>query len=198
MVPIINETRSVSMFNSSVYVCFLDSLISELPQKVSVITVNETLFGYVFNVCFECAEGKPEVARCACRMNVKTIKHIADLTDRFNVRWVKCKQGGWVVGFEKVANPSLEGFKHPVRDTADFYSYFPGTEDKSVNDTQYQKTVDLGNNESLSIGIFPNGDYFHALTMTESKTNFKTFRGAANWLARRGYQPNGQRIETGE
>lgn len=68
----------------------------------------------------------------------------------------------------------------------------------TANDEQFQNTVDLGNNESLTIGLFARGDVFDALTMTESKTGFKTFGGAKRWLARRGYQPNGQRIEKGE
>mgnify|MGYP003418019609 FL=1 len=53
--------------------------------------------------------------------------------------------------------------------------------------------IDLGNNESASIGIVPEGDGFLALTMVASKT-FKTFKGAAKWLAARGYAPNGARL----
>ena len=68
----------------------------------------------------------------------------------------------------------------------------------AANDEQFQKTVDLGNNESLSVGLFARGDVFDALTMTESKTGFKTLGGAKRWLACRGYQPNGERIEQGE
>ncbi len=43
-------------------------------------------------------------------------------------------------------------------------------------------TIDLGNNESLSRGIFKtqNGEYL-ALTFTRSKT-FKTLAGARRWF----------------
>lgn len=46
-------------------------------------------------------------------------------------------------------------------------------------------TIDLGNNEQISTGIFDNGDgTFTAMTFTASKT-FKTRKGAEKWLARR-------------
>jgi len=46
-------------------------------------------------------------------------------------------------------------------------------------------TIDLGNNESVSRGIFENTDgTFTALTFSASKT-FKTRKGAERWLARR-------------
>jgi hypothetical protein len=46
------------------------------------------------------------------------------------------------------------------------------------------ETLDLGNNESASRGIFPQADgTFLALTFTRSKT-FKTRAGAERWLAR--------------
>ncbi|EZA22097.1 hypothetical protein BvCmsSIP046_04239 [Escherichia coli] len=45
-------------------------------------------------------------------------------------------------------------------------------------------TLNLGNNESLVCGVFPNQDgTFTAMTYTRSKT-FKTEAGAHRWLAR--------------
>ncbi len=47
-------------------------------------------------------------------------------------------------------------------------------------------TVNLGNNESLSAGIFPQADgAFLAMSYTASR-RFKTLRGAQRWLAARG------------
>lgn len=47
------------------------------------------------------------------------------------------------------------------------------------------RTIDLGNNESLSRGVFRNSDgTWTALTFAESR-DFKTKRGAERWLARR-------------
>lgn len=47
------------------------------------------------------------------------------------------------------------------------------------------KTLDLGNNETLSTGITKNSDgTYTALTYTQSKT-FKTAKGAEKWLAKR-------------
>jgi len=46
-------------------------------------------------------------------------------------------------------------------------------------------SLDLGNNESLTRGVFENNDgTFAALTYTQSKT-FKTKNGAVKWLAAR-------------
>lgn len=56
------------------------------------------------------------------------------------------------------------------------------------------KTIDLGNNESRSIGVEVTSDGFLALTLSQSKT-FKSLRGAVAWLARRGYSPTGERLE---
>ncbi|EFB1498975.1 DUF1391 domain-containing protein [Escherichia albertii] len=43
-------------------------------------------------------------------------------------------------------------------------------------------TIDLGNNESLVCGVFPNQDgMFTTMTYTKSKT-FKTATGARRWL----------------
>ena len=45
--------------------------------------------------------------------------------------------------------------------------------------------IDLGNNESMSRGIFENADgTFLAMTFTQSKT-FKTRAGAERWLVRK-------------
>jgi len=45
-------------------------------------------------------------------------------------------------------------------------------------------TTDLGNNESVKTGVFPNSDgTFTALTFTKSKT-FKTEAGAVKWFNR--------------
>lgn len=64
----------------------------------------------------------------------------------------------------------------------------------AANDTINQRRDDLGNNESVSRGLFPEADgSFTAMTATESKP-FKTESGAAQWLARRGLQPNGERL----
>lgn len=46
------------------------------------------------------------------------------------------------------------------------------------------KTLDLGNNEKISSGVFANNDgTFTALTFTKSKT-FKTENGANRWYAK--------------
>lgn len=46
-------------------------------------------------------------------------------------------------------------------------------------------TIDLGNNESMSRGVFPQADgTFLALTFSQSKT-FKTRKGAEQWIARK-------------
>lgn len=50
------------------------------------------------------------------------------------------------------------------------------------------KTLDLGNNETLSRGLFPQADgTFLAMTYSQSKT-FKTRKGAVRWLAARGIE----------
>jgi len=47
------------------------------------------------------------------------------------------------------------------------------------------KTLDLGNNESISTGISANNDgTFTAMTFTQSKT-FKTLNGAKKWHAKK-------------
>jgi len=51
--------------------------------------------------------------------------------------------------------------------------------------TNTNETVDLGNNESMSRGVFPEADgMFLAMTFTQSK-RFKTRKGAEQWLARK-------------
>lgn len=56
------------------------------------------------------------------------------------------------------------------------------------------KQIDLGNNETVSIGVDANHNgTFTALTFVESKT-FKTRAGAVKWLARRGFAENGERV----
>ncbi|EMC1765142.1 DUF1391 family protein [Salmonella enterica] len=46
------------------------------------------------------------------------------------------------------------------------------------------KAIDLGNNESVVYGVFPNNDgTFTAMTYTRSKT-FKTEAGVRRWLTR--------------
>jgi hypothetical protein len=54
-------------------------------------------------------------------------------------------------------------------------------------------TIQAGNNESYVRGIDRQADgTYLALTATDSK-EFKSRRGAENWLARRGYNPDGTR-----
>jgi len=55
-------------------------------------------------------------------------------------------------------------------------------------------TQDIGNNESLTRGLFPQGDgTFIAMTFSQSKP-FKTRNGAIKWLAQRNLKPNGEKI----
>jgi hypothetical protein len=47
------------------------------------------------------------------------------------------------------------------------------------------KALDLGNNETLAKGVFPQSDgTYLAMTFSQSKT-FKTLKGANKWLAAR-------------
>lgn len=56
------------------------------------------------------------------------------------------------------------------------------------------RTLDLGNNETRAIGIFPQHDgSFMALTLSQSQS-FKTRGGAERWLVKRGYAANGQSL----
>ena len=66
---------------------------------------------------------------------------------------------------------------------------------ETAKDSATNYHLDMGNNESLSRGLFPqsNGE-FSALTFTESKT-FKTRVGALGWLAARGLDAAGRNSE---
>lgn len=57
------------------------------------------------------------------------------------------------------------------------------------------RSLDLGNNESLTRGLFPqaNGEFL-AMTFTKSRW-FKTRAGAERWLADRGLDASGRVIE---
>jgi Protein of unknown function (DUF1391) len=55
------------------------------------------------------------------------------------------------------------------------------------------KTLDLGNNDSLNVGIARVADGWIAWTLTQSKT-FKTEIGATKWLKRKGYNADGSRV----
>lgn len=45
-------------------------------------------------------------------------------------------------------------------------------------------TFEMGNNETVKVGVFPNANgTFTAMTFTKSKT-FKTEAGATKWLSR--------------
>lgn len=62
-------------------------------------------------------------------------------------------------------------------------------------------TQDLGNNESLSRGVFLQNDGFDgtrycAMTFSQSKA-FSTQAGAVRWLAKRGYAADGRRLPDG-
>ncbi len=66
---------------------------------------------------------------------------------------------------------------------------------EAANDAVTQHTQDMGNNESLTRGLFPqaNGEFL-AMTFSESKT-FKSRVGAVCWLAVRGLDEAGRKIE---
>jgi hypothetical protein len=53
---------------------------------------------------------------------------------------------------------------------------------------------DYGNNEGVTVGIFPEANgWFLAISAIDSRC-FKTVRGATLWLAQRGYNADGTRI----
>lgn len=54
-------------------------------------------------------------------------------------------------------------------------------------------TLDCGNNETLTRGLFKVQGQFLAMTFAESKY-FKTEKGALKWLAVRGLNSKGQKI----
>lgn len=56
------------------------------------------------------------------------------------------------------------------------------------------KTLNMGNNETLSRGIVKNNDgTFTAMTYSQSK-DFKTLKGATKWIEKLGFNANGERI----
>jgi hypothetical protein len=69
------------------------------------------------------------------------------------------------------------------------------TPDQGCSDNQYMtQTQNLTNNETVTIGIVAQADgTYLALTWTASKT-FKTYLGAARFLARRGYNEFGEEL----
>ncbi len=72
------------------------------------------------------------------------------------------------------------------------YTNTPLEKDSEMQNGNY--TMDLGNNESLTRGLFIELDgTFLAMTFTQSKS-FKTRKGAERWLERRGLDPRGNRI----
>ena len=54
-------------------------------------------------------------------------------------------------------------------------------------------TVDTGNNDSISCGIFEMNGQFTALLFSQSRT-FKTYKGAKRWLAKMGRDENGRAL----
>ena len=66
---------------------------------------------------------------------------------------------------------------------------------KETNTTNEDNTMRTftTNNSTTSIGIVSDNGEYLALTLTASKT-FKTYKGAAKWLAARGYNADGSRI----
>lgn len=68
-------------------------------------------------------------------------------------------------------------------------------EQEAASESATNYTQDMGNNESLTRGLFPQaGGDFVAMTFSESKT-FKTRAGAERWLAVRGLDASGRSIE---
>ena len=57
------------------------------------------------------------------------------------------------------------------------------------------QTLDLGNNESLAQGMKKTRQGYLCLTYSQSKW-LQTERGAINWLAKRGLNPDGTKIKT--
>lgn len=54
------------------------------------------------------------------------------------------------------------------------------------------RVIDAGNNQTWTIGCFPQTDgTFLAMTFTDSR-EFKTQKGAEKWLAKRGYGLRGE------
>ena len=56
------------------------------------------------------------------------------------------------------------------------------------------QTREMNNNESFSVGIAGNLDgTYTTLTPTQSK-DFKTYKGAAAWMLKRGFDAQGKRL----
>lgn len=69
------------------------------------------------------------------------------------------------------------------------------SKNEAASETATNYTQDMGNNESLTRGLFPQaGGGFISMTFSESKT-FKTRAGAERWLAVRGLDASGCSIE---
>jgi hypothetical protein len=69
------------------------------------------------------------------------------------------------------------------------------SKNEAASESATNYTQDMGNNESLTRGLFPQaGGDFVAMTFSESKT-FKTRAGAERWLAVRGLDASGRSIE---
>lgn len=61
----------------------------------------------------------------------------------------------------------------------------PEPKGKAKRQQSEARTIDMGNNESLSMGVFEDTDgTFYAMTFSQSKDGFKTRAGAERWLAR--------------
>lgn len=64
--------------------------------------------------------------------------------------------------------------------------------DELVNEMGAGMKRDLGNNETICLGVFKNEAGYTALTFSKSKT-FKTHKGACKWLALHGFNADGTR-----
>ena len=63
------------------------------------------------------------------------------------------------------------------------YSYYISSNNNSGED-EMNTTINTGNNEQISIGIYKNNDgTYTAMTFSKSK-DFKTLKGAQKWLAK--------------
>ena len=61
----------------------------------------------------------------------------------------------------------------------------PEPKGKAKRQQSETRTIDMGNNESLSMGVFEDTDgTYYAMTFSQSKDGFKTRAGAERWLAR--------------
>ena len=63
------------------------------------------------------------------------------------------------------------------------YSYYISSNNHNGED-EMNTTINTGNNEQISIGIYKNNDgTYTAMTFSKSK-DFKTLKGAQKWLAK--------------